>query len=79
MYDGWGNVVREWQASDGPLDETDPTDPNYTPSVKYAYLDGDSTDDGVPVNYLRLGAITYPNGRTSPTTTPARWTRSCRS
>ena len=79
VYDGWGNVVQEWQASDGPLDETDPTDPNYTPSVKYAYLDGASTDDGVPVNYLRLARSPIRTGATSPTTTPARWTRSCRS
>ncbi len=53
-YDGWGNLVREWQANDGPVDT------NSTPSIQYTYSDGASA--GV-AEYLRQTGVIYPDGR----------------
>ena len=50
-YDGWGNLIQEWQSHDGAVDtET-------TPSVQYTYADG--AVDGVAA-YMRLTDVTDP-------------------
>ncbi|TWT37190.1 tRNA(Glu)-specific nuclease WapA precursor [Posidoniimonas corsicana] len=54
-YDGWGNLIEEWQANDGAVNTST------TPSVSYVYDDGASA--GVAA-HLRLTDLIYPNGRT---------------
>lgn len=54
-YDGWGNLVKEYQNHDGLVDV-----PN-SPHVQYAYDDGADADGRAA--YLRLDKVTYPNGR----------------
>jgi YD repeat-containing protein len=53
-YDGWGNLVEEWQATDGAVA------PASTPSVQYVYADGAT---GGVARYVRLTDVIYPNGR----------------
>ena len=53
-YDGWGNLIEEWQAHDGAVDT------QTTPGVQYVYDDG--ATDGV-AKYLRLTDVIYPNGQ----------------
>ena len=53
-YNGWGNLIEEWQAHDSAVDM------QTTPSVQYAYEDGAS---GSVAKYVRLSQVTYPNGR----------------
>ena len=53
-YDGWGNLIREYQAHDGAVDT------GSTPSVQYTYADGAS---GGVAKYVRLTDVIYPNGR----------------
>ena len=53
-YDGWGNLVEEWQSHSGAVDT------GSTPSVQYTYDDG--AVDGVAA-YLRLTDVIYPNGQ----------------
>lgn len=54
VYNGWGNLAREYQAHDGAVD------PQTTPGVQYGYADGAS---GGVAKYVRLSQVTYPNGR----------------
>ena len=54
QYDGWGNLVEEWQSHSGAVATST------TPSVKYTYDDGAA--DGVAA-YLRLTDVIYPNGQ----------------
>ena len=56
-YNSWGLLAEQWQAHDGAID---PEHPENTPSVQYDYEDGAS---GGVAKYVRLDAITYPNGR----------------
>jgi RHS repeat-associated protein len=62
QYDGWGNLVQEWQSQNGPVD-TSSTPP--TPSVQYQYDDGAGAEEGtgVAASYVRLTDLIYPNGR----------------
>jgi len=53
-YDGWGNLIEEWQAHDGAVNTST------TESVQYVYDDGASS--GI-AKFLRLTDIIYPNGR----------------
>jgi RHS repeat-associated protein len=53
VYDGWGQVAREYQEHDGAVDQ-------YTPYVDYGYEDGAT---GGVAKYVRLSQVTYPNGR----------------
>ncbi len=58
-YDGWGNVLQEYQAH-----TTAEVDNGTGASVQYHYDDGYATaGSDRPVPYLRLGLVTYPNGR----------------
>jgi len=54
-YNGWGQLAREYQNHDMLVATT------AAPSVQYAYTDGAS---GGVATYVRLTAVTYPNGRT---------------
>ena len=53
-YDGWGNVVQQWQAVSGAVAT------GTTPSVQYTYQDGAS--GGGVGQYVRLSQVAYPNG-----------------
>ena len=53
-YDGWGNLIEEWQAHDGAVDTQN------TPAVQYTYQDGAS---GSTAKYVRLAEVTYPAGQ----------------
>ena len=53
-YDGWGNLVDEWQANDGSVNTLT------TPSTQHVFADGASS--GV-AKYIRQTDIIYPNGR----------------
>ncbi|NLF07517.1 MAG: RHS repeat-associated core domain-containing protein, partial [Pirellulaceae bacterium] len=53
-YNGWGNLIEEWQAHDSAVDM------QTTPSVQYAYEDGAS---GSVAKYVRLAEVTYPGGQ----------------
>ncbi len=56
-YDGWGNLVQQWQSPNGAV-QTSGGDAS--PSVQYVH------DDGAVLgaaSYVRLTALTYPNGR----------------
>ncbi len=53
VFDGWGNLYREYQEHDGSVDAK-------TPYVQYDYADGATGDEAA---YLRLDQVTYPNGR----------------
>ncbi len=58
-YDGWGNVIQEYQAH-----TTAEVDNGTGASVQYHYDDGYATaGSDRPVPYLRLDQVTYPNGR----------------
>ena len=55
-YDGWGDLVQEYQADFGAVGSG-------TPSVQYLYGDGYSLyTENEPSLYLRLTQITYPDG-----------------
>ncbi len=53
-YDGWGNLVQEWQNQTGAVVV------GTTPSVQYVYDDGAT---GGVASHLRMTDIIYPNGR----------------
>ncbi len=52
-YDGWGNLIQDWQSVNGVVNAS-------TPSVQYVYDDGAT---GGVAAYLRLSELVYPNGR----------------
>ena len=61
-YDGWRNLVQEWQADNGAVDT------DATPSVQYQYESprpsGEGQGEGSQaVSYVRLTDVIYPNGR----------------
>ena len=58
-YDGWGNIVQEWQSQVGAVEETGETP---TPSVQYVYDDGSTAADA-PAPYVRLSDMIYPDRR----------------
>ncbi|MCX7428827.1 MAG: autotransporter-associated beta strand repeat-containing protein [Planctomycetia bacterium] len=53
VYNGWGQVAREYQEHDGPVDGS-------TLYVDYHYADGAVS---TVAKYVRLDEVTYPNGR----------------
>ena len=53
-YDGWGNLIQEWQAQTGAVVV------GTTPSVQYTYADGAT---GGVAAYVRMTDVIYPNGR----------------
>ena len=53
-YDGWGNLVQEWQSHIGAVAQ------GTTLSVQYRYADGAT---GGVAAYVRLTDVIYPNGR----------------
>ena len=53
VYNGWGQLAREYQAHDGLVGAN-------TPFVEYTYDDGAS---GGVAKYVRLSQVTYPSGR----------------
>ena len=53
-YNGWGNLIQEWQSHDGAVDTQN------TPAVQYTYQDGAS---GSTAKYVRLAEVTYPAGQ----------------
>lgn len=55
-YNGWGRLEREYQEHDGSVDVN-------TPFVEYVYETGAAGVSPVPVKYVRLGQLVYPNGR----------------
>ena len=59
VYDGWGNVVREYQEHDG---EVDAEEPGLSPHVDYLYGDGEVDNNGI-AKHVRLEQVTYPDGR----------------
>jgi YD repeat-containing protein len=52
-YDGWGNMIQEWQSPNGAVTTS-------TPEVQYQYADGAS---GGVAQYVRLTDLIYTNGR----------------
>ena len=54
VYDGWGNLVQEYQSHSGVATTS-------TPSVQYTYADG--ADVNGKAAYLRLTQVAYPNGQ----------------
>ena len=55
LYDGWGNVIQEWQSPNGPVSGS-------TPVVQYNYDDGAGEEEGtgVAASYVRLTDLIYP-------------------